>query len=283
MQGRCANRPYFTPETISVRLLPMETKLITLTTDFGYKDPFVGVMKGVVLGINPAARVVDLTHGIPPQDIRAGALALRYSTPFFPPGTIHVAVVDPGVGTERRPILIETEDTFFVGPDNGVLSLALQGKTVKQVIELTNESYHLKPKSATFHGRDIFAPVAAHLSLGVRARDFGPALENCQRLEWPEVIKNAGEVRGEVIYVDNFGNLITNVRERDLQALPREKLAISLADLTIRGIARNYAGAAEGYAALINSWGLLEIVCFNGHADQRSGADIGDPVHIRAA
>jgi S-adenosyl-L-methionine hydrolase (adenosine-forming) len=259
----------------------METKLITLTTDFGYKDPFVGVMKGVIFGINPNARIVDLSHGVAPQDIRGAALALGYSAPFFPPETIHVAVVDPGVGTERRPILIETEAGFFVGPDNGALSLAVEARPVKRIIELANESYHLKPRSATFHGRDVFAPVAAHLSLGIPARDFGPALENYQRIEWPEVTKTAGEVRGEIIYIDNFGNLITNVHERDLKPLARATVAISLADLTIRGIAPNYASTPAGYAALINSWGLLEISCFNGHADQRSGADIGDPVHIR--
>jgi S-adenosylmethionine hydrolase len=261
----------------------METKLITLTTDFGYKDPFVGIMKGVIFSINPTARIVDLSHGVAPQDIRGAALALGYSAPFFRPETIHVVVVDPGVGTERRPILIEAEDNFFVGPDNGALSLAVEGKAIKQIIELANENYHLKPRSATFHGRDVFAPVAAHLSLGIPARDFGPALDDYTRLRWPEVIKTNGEVQGEIIYIDNFGNLITNVHERDLKSLPRETVAISLADLTIRGIAPNYASAQEGYAALINSWGLLEISCFNGHADQRSGADIGDPVHIRAA
>ncbi len=261
----------------------METKLITLTTDFGYKDPSVGIMKGVVFSINPNARIVDLSHGVAPQDIRGAALVLAHSAPFFPPQTIHVAVVDPGVGTERRPILIESEGNFFVGPDNGVLSLAVRGKAVKQIIELTNESYRLKPTSATFHGRDVFAPVAAYLSLGISADKFGATRESYHRFQWPEVIKSNGEVQGEIIYIDNFGNLITNVHERDLKSLPRETVAISLADLTIRGIAPNYAGAQEGYAALINSWGLLEISCFNGHADQRSGADIGDPVHIRAA
>lgn len=262
----------------------METKLITLTTDFGYKDPFVGVMKGVILGINPAARIVDLTHGVAAQDIRGGALALAYSAGYFPAGTIHVMVVDPGVGTERRPILIETEENLFVGPDNGVLSLALEGRRVTHVIELADETYHLKPKSATFHGRDVFAPAAAHLSLGVPPRAFGPEREGYARLEWPEPMRAEDEIKGEVIYIDNFGNLITNVRERDLNSLPRERIAVSLADLTIRGLTPNYASAPpEGYAALINSWGLLEICCFNGHADQRSGADIGDPVHVRAA
>ena len=261
----------------------METKLITLTTDFGYKDPFAGIMKGVIFGIHPLARIVDLTHGVAPQDIRGAALALAYAAPYFPPATVHVAVVDPGVGTERRPILIEAEGNLFVGPNNGVLGLAVEGKKIERVVELKNESYQLKPRSATFHGRDVFAPAAAYLSLGVPARDFGPEVENYARIQWPVVIRADGEVRGEIVYIDNFGNLITNVRERDLESLPREKLVISFADLTLRGLAANYAEAKDGYAAVINSWGLLEISCFNGHADQRSGADIGDPVHIRAA
>jgi S-adenosylmethionine hydrolase len=262
----------------------METKLITLTTDFGYKDPFVGIMKGVILGINPNARIVDLSHGISPQDIRGAALVLSNSALFFPPGTIHVAVVDPGVGTERRAILIESEGSRFVGPDNGVLGLAVRDKTIDNIVELANESYHLKPKSTTFHGRDVFAPVAAHLALGVPARNFGPTVKNYARLDWPEVTKTEDGIQGEIIYIDHFGNLVTNVHERDLKSLPREKLAVSLADVTIHGLASSYAGAAkDDYAALINSWGLLEISYFNGRAHLRSGADIGDPVHIRTA
>ncbi len=261
----------------------METKLITLTTDFGYKDPFVGIMKGVILGINPDARIVDLSHGIAPQDIRGAALVLNHAAPFFPAGTIHVAVVDPGVGTERRAILIESEGSFFVGPDNGVLSLAVRNKTINNIVVLANKSYHLKPKSATFHGRDVFAPVAAHLSLGAPARNFGPTVKNYARLDWPEVIKTEDGIRGEIIYIDHFGNLITNVHERDLKSLSGRRIAVSLAEVTIHGLASNYAGAEKGdYAALINSWGLLEISCFNGRAHLRSGADVGDPVHVRA-
>ncbi len=262
----------------------MEKRLITLTTDFGYKDPFVGIMKGVILGISPEARIVDLSHGLAPQDIRGAALVVQQSAPFFPAGAIHVAVVDPGVGTNRRAILIESEGNFFVGPDNGVLSLAVRGKPIGTVVELANDKYHLKPTSATFHGRDIFAPVAAHLSLGVPARSFGPALEDYSRIDWPGVTKTEDGIQGEIIYIDNFGNLITNVRAHDLKALPREKLAVSLADVTIYGLASSYAGGgAADYAAVINSWGLLEISCFNGRAQLRSGADIGDPVHVRAA
>ena len=141
----------------------MTTGLITLTTDFGYRDPFVGTMKGVILGINPHARIVDLTHGIPAQDLLAAALALGASTPFFPEGTVHVCVVDPGVGSERRALAIESAGQFFVGPDNGIFTLALKDKEIGEMVELSNNYYHIKPTSRTFHGRDIFAPVAAQL------------------------------------------------------------------------------------------------------------------------
>lgn len=260
----------------------MEAKLITLTTDFGSKDPFVGIMKGVIFGINPNAHIIDLSHGIPPQDLMAGALVLRYSAPFFPQGTIHVAVVDPGVGTQRRPLLIESEGCFFIGPDNGILSLALEGKKVRQVIDLSNEIYHLKPTSATFHGRDIFAPVAAYLSLGIPQQELGVPVNDFAKLPWPEVIKTERAIQGEVIYIDGFGNLITNVHERDLKTLHLQNLTVSVGDLTVQGLALNYTcGGEKGYAALINSWGLLEISSFMGSAHLRCGAKIGDRVHIR--
>jgi S-adenosylmethionine hydrolase len=262
----------------------MENRLIALTTDFGYEDPFVGIIKGVILGINRDARIVDVTHGVAPQDIRGGALALNYAAPYFPPGTIHVAVIDPGVGTERRPILIECEDAFFIGPDNGVLSLAAERVKARRVVELANERYRLQPVSATFHARDIFAPAAAHLSLGTPAEDFGGALKDYTRLTWPTAVKNEGEVRGEIIYIDHFGNLVTNLTARDLEPLGGEKVEIAFVDIAISGLAANYAGAETGgYGALINSWGLLEISCYNARADQRSGAGIGDPVHVRSA
>src|SRR5262249_38534681 len=143
--------------------------------------------------------------------------------------------------------------------------------------------YYRNPVSGTFHGRDIFAPAAAHLASGVAAGDFGPLLDHWTRLEWPEVAQGDGEVRGEIIYIDHFGNLITNVSARDLEGLAHEKLEVSLCEIVIRGLAESYSSAVKDYAALVNSWGLLEISCFNGRADQRSGADIGDPVHVRSA
>lgn len=262
----------------------MEPKLITLTTDYGTKDPFVGIIKGVIFGINPDCRVIDLSHGVPPQDLLAGALVLSSSVPYFPWGTIHVAVVDPGVGTNRRPLLIESEGHFFIGPDNGVLSLALEGKHVGRIIELSNGIYHLKPTSATFHGRDIFAPVAAYLSLGIPAEDFGAAVKDFTRLLWPRVAKTGLSVQGEIVYIDSFGNLITNIHERDLGGRIPTGMSISVGSLTIDGLAPNYAsGDGRGYAALINSWGLLEVSFYKGNAHLNSGAKLGDKVHIRPA
>src|SRR5688572_5231964 len=147
--------------------------IITLTTDFGYQDSFVGIMKGVIAGINPQARVIDITHGIPPQGILAGALTLRHSVKYFPSGTIHVAVVDPGVGSSRRPLLIQDQGNYFLGPDNGILSLAVENIESAHIVQLTNPTYHLHPTRTTFHGRDIFAPAAAHLSLGTPLKAFG--------------------------------------------------------------------------------------------------------------
>src|SRR5262244_337958 len=155
--------------------------IVSLLTDFGTRDAFVGIMKGVILGINPAVTLVDLSHDIPPQDVTAGALILRSAAAFFPPGTIHVAVVDPGVGSARRALLVETHNAFFVGPDNGLLSLAAPADTVVRIVHLTNAEYFLAARSHTFHGRDVFAPVAAYLSLGRAPEHFGPAVCTMER------------------------------------------------------------------------------------------------------
>ncbi len=255
--------------------------LITLTTDFGYRDPFVGIMKGVIAGINANARVIDLSHDIPPQDIMAGALVLRHSVPYFPRGTIHVAVIDPGVGGARRPLLIECDGNYFVGPDNGVLSLALAGKPPARITHLSNSAYHLQPVSTTFHGRDIFAPVAAYLSLGVAAVAFGDPVDGFLRLKLPEALRAGRRICGEILYIDSFGNLFTNISERDLTGLTADKMVISLRDATIRGLASHYAAAAEGeLVALVNSWGFLEIALYKGSARQRTAAQIGDKVEV---
>jgi S-adenosyl-L-methionine hydrolase (adenosine-forming) len=256
--------------------------LITLITDFGAVDPFVGIMKGVIAGIHPEAQVVDISHGVPPQDLMAGALILQHSVSYFPPGTIHVVVVDPSVGSDRRPLLIQCDDNYFVGPDNGVLSLALEGRNPTRVIHLSNPTYHLRPTSATFHGRDIFAPAAAYLSRGVAADSLGDPTADFVRLEWAGALRTADKIAGKIVYVDGFGNLFTNIRDRDLQGLPDDKIVISLKQHTVQGLVSSYAArSGEKLLAVINSWGLLEIALYKDSAQRHTGAKVGDTVHLR--
>ena len=260
----------------------MTPRIITLLTDFGFRDAFVGIMKGVILNINPAATPVDLSHNVPPQDILAGALILRSVIPFFPPGTIHVAVVDPGVGSGRRAILLETQHAFLIGPDNGLLSLAAPAAAVVRIIHLSNEEYFLSPRSHTFHGRDVFAPVAAHLSLGVPPEQFGPVATTMERISLPPVKWQANSLAGSVIYIDHFGNLITNITEADLRPFSREHLLVSIGSIVqTHGVVASYAAVEVGApAALINSWGMLEIAVRNGSAAQCFGVLPGQPVHL---
>jgi S-adenosyl-L-methionine hydrolase (adenosine-forming) len=255
--------------------------LITLTTDFGHADPYVGIMKGVICRIDPQARIVDLSHGVPAQDIMAAALLLRHSLPYFPRGTIHIAVVDPGVGGARRPLLIESDGDYLIGPDNGVLSLAITRGRPSRIIHLSNTIYHLRPTSATFHGRDIFAPVAGYLSLGVAPEAFGETTNDCVRLRWPAILRSATTIEGEIVYIDVFGNLFTNIRADDLEELSGRPLRITVRDLSIFGLVDHYAAVESGkYVALINSWGLLEIAIYKDSAQERSGAIVGDKVEV---
>lgn len=254
--------------------------IIALTTDFGYTDPFVGIMKGVIYAINPHATIVDLTHGVPAQDVLAAALILRHSISYYPRDAIHVAVVDPGVGSMRKPLLIEAEGGYFVGPDNGLWSLALENRVIERVVHLSNDEFFLKPTSVTFHGRDIFAPVAAHLSLGTPPTAFGQVLATFQKIELPRVRANGGELIGEIIYIDGFGNLFTNIKAVDL--VGRSQVEVRIGDFIIPGVAPNYAAVASGACtALVNSWGVLEIAVNNGDAQRRTGAVLGDEVHVK--
>lgn len=255
--------------------------LITLTTDFGYQDSFVGIMKGVIFAINPDAHVIDLTHGVPPHNVMAGALILQHSIRYFPPGTIHVVVVDPDTGTSRRPILIEFDGSFYIGPDNGVLSVALERKQPSSITLLSNPSFQLFPISKTFHGREIFAPVAAHLSLGVPATEFGEKLDTFVELVIPKLVHRELRIDGEIIYIDNFGNLFTNVRERDLTGLPRELLRVCLGPVEVGTLSPTYGAVSAGeFACVFNSWGFLEIALNRGNARQRTGAKVGDKIAV---
>ena len=255
--------------------------LITLTTDFGIKDSFVGIMKGVIAQINPRAVVIDITHGIPSQDILAAAMTLSHAVKYFPQKTIHVVVVDTGVGSARKALLVTVGETHFIGPDNGVLSLAGQGRQPDRLIHLSNPAYQLKPTSRTFHGRDIFAPVAAHLSLGIAPESFGETLEDYLHIGWPEAVRAERSVTGEIVYIDGFGNLFTSIQEQDLTGFGSENLSIVLGELTIRGLAPNYCAIESGQpVALSNSWGLLEIAINKGNVAQRFSVRIGEKVYV---
>ena len=259
------------------------SRIITLTTDFGHRDPFVGIMKGVIAAIDPAAPVVDLTHGVAPQDVTGGALALAAAVDYFPAGTVHLAVVDPGVGSARRAILIETDRAFYVGPDNGILRLAADRQRMVRAIRLSNPAYHLRPVSSTFHGRDVFAPVAAHLSLGEPPERLGETVEACEELTLPKPERDGeGSMVGEVVHIDGFGNLTTNIRRQDLEPFGADGVSFRIGDRVIRGLSASYAAAGPGnYLAIVNSWELLEISRCNGNAEAGLGARVGDRVAAR--
>jgi S-adenosylmethionine hydrolase len=267
----------------------MPPQIIGLLTDFGCRDPFVGMMKGVMAGINPALQFIDISHEITPQDIRQAALVLAVSYAYFPPGSIFVAVVDPGVGGSRRPIVAQTADYTFVGPDNGVLGPALAAGGVRRVIHVTHEEYCRRPVSRTFHGRDVFAPVAAWLSRGVDAAAMGPIIEDYVRLSLPAPQALGEDVlAGEVIYQDRFGNLITNLSEtwvaQHWGPPPWVNVVAQVEKAVIHGVDSYYAQRApEALGLIVNSWGLLEIFANHAHAAQLTGAAVGSPVRLRRA
>jgi S-adenosylmethionine hydrolase len=251
--------------------------IVTLLTDFGIDDPYVGIVKGVILAVNPAARIVDLTHAIPPQDIRRGALALEASYRVFPPGTVHLAVVDPGVGGPRRPLAVHAEGHVFVGPDNGLLGFCA-GRAGARAVALTEPRYYRAGRpgvSATFHARDIFASVAGHCSRGVALSRLGPPVRRVVRLALPAPRRAAGRVTGEVLLADRFGNLLTNVTADDLPA-PPAACRLTLAGHRIDGLVSRYGDRPMGaVGALIDSSGRVEIFVREGSARARLGVGPG--------
>ncbi|MDO8750092.1 MAG: SAM-dependent chlorinase/fluorinase [Dehalococcoidia bacterium] len=268
--------------------------VITLLTDFGLSDAYVGTVKGVVLATNPQATLVDLTHDVPPQNVLQGAFLLGTAWRYFPAGTIHVAVVDPGVGTERRALLLEAHGHLFLAPDNGLLTFILPPANADappfqpyrallpkgyRAFALTNQNYLRHPVSATFHGRDVFAPVAGHLSLGVSSQEFGEPVDAITRLAVPVPHWQAGKLVGHVLHTDRFGNVVTTVPEAALAG--REDVVVEVAGTTVPGLVHTYADA-NGLAALIGSNGYLEIALTNGSAAQVLGVKVGDEVKVRS-
>lgn len=266
--------------------------VVTLLTDFGTGDPYVAIIKGVMLSVAPWLRFIDISHEVAPQNIREGAFILATSWAYFPPGTVHLAVVDPGVGTERRPILLVGPNAFFVGPDNGLFGWVFGPPWEDhptagprplpegwQAFVLNQPRFWRPDVSRTFHGRDIFAPVAAHLAAGVRPEELGKPVGEVVALAWPrpEPVGRSA-LRGEVVYVDRFGNLVTNIPARLVSPAAR----VEIAGHTIRGLRRTYAEAA-GLAALVNSFGLLEIAVPGGSAARTLNAGPGTPVVVNPA
>jgi len=256
--------------------------IVTLTTDFGLRDPFVGIMKGVILSICPTVRLVDLTHEIAPQDVLGAGLALEAALPFFPDGTVHLAVVDPGVGSTRRPIALRARGHYLVGPDNGVLTVALQGARTTAVA-LAAREYRLAEVSRTFHGRDVFAPAAAYLAAGVPLERLGPAVADPVRLPIPDSRLEAGALVGEVLDVDRFGNLLTSIDAARLSEVPGDGPAtVEVAGQPAGGLVDAYAeGPADRPAAIVGSTGRLEVFVRSGSARLALGAGRGAPVRVR--
>ena len=249
---------------------------IALLTDFGTADYFIGSMKGVVLSINPEARIVDVTHNIPPQDIEAAAFTLLAGYRSFPAGTVHVAVVDPGVGSGRRPIVIEAGNHRFVGPDNGIFSYICDEESAVRVYHVSNDKYFRHPISATFHGRDIFAPVAAVLSIGVVPAELGEEIDDAVRLKTihPDRLKN-GKIKGRLIHIDRFGNCITNISREDFTEAAR----LQIKGKTIKSFRRFFA--EPGRDKLFGIWGsagFLEIAANNASAAKLLGVKRGEEV-----
>ncbi|MBI4595304.1 MAG: SAM-dependent chlorinase/fluorinase [Candidatus Tectomicrobia bacterium] len=259
--------------------LSEKKRIISLITDFGQKDPFVGIMKGVMLNINPDLVFVDISHEIAPHDTLEAALTLKLAYGYFPKETIHVVIVDPGVGGERLPLAASKAEYFFVGPDNGVLSLALEDANgEKKVIELSERTYFNREISSTFHGRDLFAPVAAWLSKGVTLTQLGPAVSDYQKITLPRALLSSDRVfQGEIIYYDHFGNLMTNICRSDIEQWGKELgQRIDLAELRVRigpydvsGVKKSYdQGSSQRLSALFNSFDYLEIFLFQESAQR---------------
>lgn len=269
------------------------SRIITLTTDFGTSDAYVGIMKGVILSINPKARIVDLTHAIPPQDIYEAAFSIYAAHSYFPKGTIHIIVVDPGVGSDRQAMVSHTDNAFFVCPDNGVLSYLLHsventGGHPIDSVAIQNRAYCLSEVSNTFHGRDIFAPVAAHLSLGVPLDAIGPPVKTLVQLpiQVPEISDNT--LIGQIIKIDRFGNAITNISETMIDRLEGASTGkipvyeIRIGSVRLNRLNRAYAESDVGKPlAIIGSCGLLEIAINGGNAEEGLGIKWGDPVVIQ--
>ena len=254
--------------------------MITLTTDFGQKDPYVAEMKGVILTLNSNAKIIDVTHDVEKFDIRMGAFLLASVAPYFPKGTVHLAVVDPGVGTERRAILVKTKQGFFVGPDNGVLMLAAKNQGIEHTYELSNPQFMLSTVSDTFHGRDIFAPAAAYLDMGVNPAEFGSEVADKVMPNFTRVKREAGSLTGVILHIDGFGNIITNISQKEMNQAKAVNIKLHNISLNIT-LSKTYAPAKPRDAiALIGSHGFLEMALNQASAAEMFHAAVGEEIEV---
>lgn len=257
--------------------------VITLTSDFGLLDNYVGTMKGVMLRIHPQARLIDVTHQITAQDVLEASLVLDSGYRYFPIGSVHLVVVDPGVGSGRRPILVAGGEHFFVGPDNGTFTGVIDGDPEARIFEIRERRFLLPAISDTFHGRDVFAPVSAFLARGVAPEEFGPAITDPHRLSLPVPRIWGDQIRGEVVHIDSFGNIVSNVSRADFERLVGGKqFRILINGKVIDRIVRAYSDQERGKTlALFGSSDLLEIAVAEGRAERRIGAGKGDTVLVQ--
>lgn len=263
--------------------------IITLLTDFGLEDAYVGIVKGVILSVSPSATIIDISHNIAPQDVVRAAYLIDVSYGYFAPGTVHVVVVDPGVGSDRAIVGVEMKGHRFLAPDNGVLTAVLAEGPADRVVRVENSSFFLNPVSRTFHGRDIFAPAAAHLSMGLDLGALGPTVDSeaLIRLRLPQpIFTDVPEIVGVVIAVDRFGNLVTNIRDQDLAKLMGRtgvrELIIQIGKRLFFGLSDSYASVAFGAPlAIIGSSGCLEIAVNGGSAVQDLEAGPGDEIRVK--
>lgn len=256
--------------------------IITLTTDFGLADPFVGIVKGVILNLAPSVQIIDITHEIEPQNIQQAALTLESAHNYFPKNTVHLVVVDPGVGSERRSIAVKTKSAIFVGPDNGVLTPVIVASS--PVYELTNKKYFLDSPSSTFHGRDVFAPASAWIAKGTALSKMGRKISDPQILQFPQPEVKENVISGKIIHIDRFGNCISNISLNLLNATfqAKDSLTLKIGKTSIQDIASHYSQCDRGdLGCLINSWDKVEIFCREGNASNKLKCRVGTSITIK--
>ncbi len=256
---------------------------IVLITDFGTDSPFPGIMKGVIKSISPDTEIIDYSHNVRPYDIEEASFLLMCGYKYFPSGTIFVTVVDPGVGGERKIVLVRTKNYYFLAPDNGLLSWVLKKEKAEKIVQVKNDKYFLKPVSRTFQGRDIFAPVAAGLALGVGIEEFGPEIKKIKKIPFPEVVRQNNRRIGKIIYIDHFGNLISNFSEEKFARFLEKSFSLKVRDKIFKRVSSSYDEISKGQPCLIwDSFGFLEIALREDNLAKKWQIKLGEKIILEA-